>query len=174
MAERLDSAGLTFRQDYFGDPAGWAALVSLLQDIFGIDIGPLRRLGGPDPTSMPFGWFDAEGGLAANISAFALPFVINGRIVNAAGLQSGAVRPPWRGRGLYRDLTVKALDWCEQQGFEAIILYTDKPSLYEPYGFRPIPLHRYEGAAPSVRSLQYLLDCLCRPMQMILPCCNRC
>lgn len=149
MAKRFDSAGLTFRQDYFDDPAGWAALVRLLQDIFGIDIGPMQQLGGPDPTSMPFGWFDATGELAANISAFALPFVINGRIVHAAGLQSGAVRPQWRGCGLYRDLTVKALDWCEQQGFEAVILYTDKPSLYEPYGFRSIPLHRYEGAAPA-------------------------
>ncbi|MBX5135169.1 GNAT family N-acetyltransferase [Rhizobium lentis] len=149
MAKRLDSTGLTFRQDYFGDPAGWAALVRLLQHIFGIDIGPLQHLGGPDPTSMPFGWFDATGKLAANISAFALPFVINGRVVHAAGLQSGAVRPQWRGCGLYRDLTVKALDWCEQQGFEAVILYTDKPSLYEPYGFRSIPLHRYEGAAPA-------------------------
>ncbi|TCA33669.1 GNAT family N-acetyltransferase [Rhizobium leguminosarum bv. viciae] len=149
MAERLDSADLTFRQDYFGDPAGWAALVCLLRDIFGIDIGPLQQLGGHDPTSMPFGWFDAEGELTANISAFALPFVLNGRIVHAAGLQSGAVRPPWRGRGLYRDVTVKALDWCEQQGFEAVILYTDKPSLYEAYGFHAIPLHRYEGAAPA-------------------------
>ncbi|MDC7742716.1 GNAT family N-acetyltransferase [Rhizobium binxianense] len=149
MAGRLDSAGLTFRQDYFGDPDGWAALVRLLQDIFAIDIGPLQQLGGPDPTSMPFGWFDGEGELAANISAFALPFVINGRIVHAAGLQSGAVRPPWRGRGLYRDVTVKALNWCERQSFEAVILYTDKPSLYEPYGFRAIPLHRYAGAPPA-------------------------
>jgi GNAT superfamily N-acetyltransferase len=152
MAQRLDSAGLTFRQDYFGDPAGWAALACLLRDIFGIDIGPLQQLGGPDPTSMPFGWFDAEGELAANISAFALPFVLNGRIVHAAGLQSGAVRPPWRGRGLYRDVTVKALDWCEKQGFEAVILYTDKPSLYEAYGFRAIALHRYEGPTPDPSS----------------------
>ncbi|ARM10637.1 GCN5-related N-acetyltransferase protein [Rhizobium phaseoli Brasil 5] len=149
MATGLDSPGLTFRQDYFGDPAGWAALVRLLQDIFGIDIDPLQQLGGPDASSMPFGWFDAEGELAANLSAFALPLVLNGRIVHAAGLQSGAVRPPWRGRGLYRDLTAKALDWCERQGFEAVILYTDKPSLYEPYGFRAIPLHRYVGTAPT-------------------------
>ncbi|EJT03044.1 GNAT family N-acetyltransferase [Rhizobium sp. CCGE 510] len=149
MNKPPDSAGLTYRQDYFGDRAGWAALVCLLQDIFGIDIGPLQQLGGHDPTSMPFGWLDAEGALAANISAFALPFVLNGRVVHAAGLQSGAVRPPWRGRGLYRDVTVKALDWCERQGFEAVILYTDKPSLYEPYGFRAIPQHRYQGAAPD-------------------------
>jgi len=155
-----DTTGLRFRQDYFSDPAAWVALVSLLDDTFGIDIDPLRELGGADPTSMPFGWFTDEGVLAANLSAFAMPFVLNGRLVNAAAFQSGAVRPPWRGRGLYRDVTRKALAWCETQGFEAIILYTDKPDLYEPYGFRSLPLHKYVGAAPmsegvaTSRSLQ--------------------
>ena len=155
-----DTTGLRFRRDYFSDPAAWVALVSLLDDTFGIDIDPLRELGGADPTSMPFGWFTDEGVLAANLSAFAMPFVLNGRLVNAAAFQSGAVRPPWRGRGLYRDVTRKALAWCETQGFEAIILYTDKPDLYEPYGFRSLPLHKYVGAAPmsegvaTSRSLQ--------------------
>lgn len=144
-----DTTGLYFRQDYFSDPAAWAALVSLLDDTFGIDIDPLRELGGPDPTSMPFGWFTDEGLLAANLSAFAMPFVLNGRLINAAAFQSGAVRPPWRGRGLYRDVTGKALAWCEARDFEAIILYTDKPALYEPYGFRSLPLHKYVGAAPK-------------------------
>jgi predicted N-acetyltransferase YhbS len=143
-----EPAGLTFRQDYFGDPAAWAALVSLLDDTFGIDIDPLRELGGPDPSSMPFGWFTDKGVLAANLSAFAMPFVFNGRLVNAAGLQSGAVRPPWRGRGLYRDVTRKALEWSDAQGFDAVMLYTDKPALYEPYGFRSLTLHKYAAPAP--------------------------
>ncbi|MGO4438618.1 GNAT family N-acetyltransferase [Rhizobium sp. RAF56] len=146
---RADATGLTFRQNHFDDPSDWAALVSLLHDTFGIDIDPLRELGGPDPTSMPFGWFTADGVLAANLTAFAMPLVVNGRRINAAAFQSGAVRPPWRGRGLYRDVTTKALAWCEAQGFEAIILYTDKPALYEPYGFRSLALHRYEGEAPD-------------------------
>jgi GNAT superfamily N-acetyltransferase len=174
MAKRLDSAGLTFRQDYFGDPAGWAALVCLLKDIFGIDIGPLQQLGGPDPTSMPFGWFDAEGELAANISAFALPFVLNGRIVHAAGLQSGAVRPPWRGRGLYRDVTVKALEWCEKQGFEAVILYTDKPSLYEAYGSARYRCTDMRERHPPLRLPPHPPGRFYRRMRMILPCCKRC
>jgi GNAT superfamily N-acetyltransferase len=143
-----DTTGLSLRQDYFSAPAAWAALVSLLDDTFGIDIDPLRDLGGPDPTSMPFGWFTDEGVLAANLSAFAMPFILNGKLINAAGLQSGAVRPPWRGRGLYRDVTRKALSWCEAQGFEAVILYTDKPALYENYGFRSLSLSKYVGAAP--------------------------
>ncbi|KRB58700.1 acetyltransferase [Rhizobium sp. Root708] len=140
---------LTFRQDYFDDPAAWAALVSLLQDTFGIDLDPLRRLGGADPTSMPFGWFDDQGTLVANLSAFAMPIVINGRVVRAGAFQSGAVRPEWRGRGLYGDVTRKALEWCAAQQFEAIVLYTDKPALYEPYGFRALPFHAYSGPAPE-------------------------
>lgn len=155
-----DTTGLAFRQDYFSDPAAWAALVSLLDDTFGIDIDPLQELGGADPSSMPFGWFTEEGVLAANLSAFAMPLVFNGRLIKAAGLQSGAVRLPWRGRGLYRDVTQKALAWCVAQGFEAVILYTDKPDLYEPHGFRSLPLHKYAGPAPmpegaaASRSLQ--------------------
>lgn len=144
-----DTTGLTFRQDYFADHAAWRALVSLLEDTFGIDIGPLMELGGPDPSSMPFGWFAEDGTLVANLSAFAMPIVVNGRHINAAGLQSGAVRPPWRGRGLYRDVTRKALDLCEAQGFEAIVLYTDKPALYGPYGFRTLPMHSFKGEAPK-------------------------
>lgn len=149
MSAAPDTTGLTFRQDYFADHAAWRALVSLLHDTFGIDIGPLMELGGPDPSSMPFGWFAEDGMLAANLSAFAMPIVVNGRRISAAALQSGAVRPPWRGRGLYRDVTKKALDWCSYQGFEAIVLYTDKPALYKPYGFRTLPMHSFEGDAPK-------------------------
>ncbi len=149
MSTAPDTTGLTFRQGYFADRTAWRALVSLLHDTFGIDIGPLMELGGPDPSSMPFGWFAENGTLAANLSAFAMPIIVNGRLINAAGLQSGVVRPPWRGRGLYRDVTKKALDWCQAQGFEAIVLYTDKPALYEPYSFRILPMHSFEGDAPK-------------------------
>jgi GNAT superfamily N-acetyltransferase len=148
-SKSIDHSGLTFRRDYFGDLTAWQALVDLLNDTFDIDIGPLQQMGGPDPSSMPFGWFAADGQLAANLSAFAMPLMVNGRTVNAAAFQSGAVRPAWRGRGLYRDLTQKALAWCEEKGFEAIVLYTDKPALYEPYGFQALPMHAYCGPAPA-------------------------
>ena len=49
---------LTFRQDYFGDPAAFAGLVALLHETFGIDVSLQDRFGGPDPTSMPFAYFD--------------------------------------------------------------------------------------------------------------------
>ena len=140
-----------FRQDYFGDPAAWSALVALLQDTFDIDVGIQDRFGGPDPTSMPFGYFDAEGTCIANFSVFSMPVMIEGRPVKAAGFQSGAVRPQWRGRGLYRDLMNRAFAWCDAQGFELGLLLTDKPALYEPYGFRVVPQHKFVGSPPPIQ-----------------------
>jgi len=140
---------LTLREGYFGDPAAFQALADLLQDIFGIDISHQMKLGGPDPTSMPFGYFDPSGRCVANFSAFSMPLVVNGRAVRAAGYQSGAVRPDYHGQGLYRALMQRAFDWAEREGFEAGILLTDKAGLYEPYGFRIIPQFKFYGAVPQ-------------------------
>ena len=145
--------GLTFRQDYFGDPPAWVALVGLLHDTFGIDVGILDRLGGPDPTSMPFAYFDDDGTCVANFTTFSVPVMLDGRRIRAVGFQSGAVRPEWRGRGLYRDLMTRAFDWCDKQGFDMGLPLTDKPALYEPYGFGILPQHRFTGAPPVVKTI---------------------
>ncbi|WP_432346492.1 GNAT family N-acetyltransferase [Shinella yambaruensis] len=144
-----DRKGLSFRSDYFGDGAAWRALADLLKDIFGIDVTVMDRLGGPDPTTMPFAWFDDAGRCIANISAFSLPLVINGTFVRAAGLQSGAVRPEHRGKGLYRDVMEAALRHCDAEGFEAVALLTDTPDLYHRHGFRTLAQHRFSGPAPA-------------------------
>jgi len=142
-------SGLTFRQDYFGDTAAWRALATLLESTFGIDVTAMDRLGGPDPSSVPFAFFDTAGACIANITAFSLPLVVDGVFVRAAGLQSGAVRPDFRGHGLYRTVVQAALDHCDAEGFEAVALLTDTPELYQRYGFRPLALHRFTGPAPS-------------------------
>ena len=146
--KNLDTDGLTFRQNYFADPAGWKALADLLQDTFHIDIRALDNLGGMEPSSMPFAWFDETGVCAANFSAFSMPTMVNGKPRKVAALQSGAVRPEHRGKGLYRDLMQRAFAWIDAEQFELSILYTDKPAMYEPYGFKTVPLHKFTGPAP--------------------------
>ncbi|WP_346657249.1 GNAT family N-acetyltransferase [Rhizobium herbae] len=148
MPATTDGGRLTFRQDYFADPAAFAALVALLSDTFGIDVSLQDRFGGPDPTSMPFAYFDENGTCVANLSAFSMPMRVDARLVKAAGFQSGAVRPQWRGRGLYRELMRRALNWCDAQGFELGLLLTDKPAIYQPYGFKVLPQHQVSGPAP--------------------------
>ncbi len=143
-----ETSGLTFRQNYFADPAGWKALADLLQDTFHIDISALDNLGGMEPSSMPFAWFDETGVCAANFSAFSMPMMVSGQRRKVAALQSGAVRPEHRGKGLYRDLMQRAFAWIDAEEFELSILYTDKPAMYEPYGFKTVPLHKFTGPAP--------------------------
>ena len=130
---------VTFRQNYFEDPKAFEALVDLLRDTFGIDVGLQMKMGGCDPSCMPFGWFDENGVLVANLSAFTMPMMINGKVCKAAAFQSGAVRPDWRGQGLFRDVMQKVFHWSDERGFDFGILLTDKPALYEPYGFKAIP-----------------------------------
>ena len=143
-----DRKGLTFRSRYFDDPAAWRALADLLAAIFDIDVTVMDRLGGPDPSSVPFAWFDAAGACIANITVFSLPLVVDGEVVRAAGLQSGAVRPDHRGQGLYRDVMEAALRHCDEEGFAAVALLTDTPDLYTRHGFRPLMQHRFVGPAP--------------------------
>lgn len=142
------SSELALRSGYFGDRRDFLALAGLLQDTFGIDIALLDRFGGPDLSAMPFGMFDNDGRCVANFSAFSMPLVVDGRVVNVAGYQSGAVRPDFRGRGLYRDLMERAFAWSDEQGFAAGILMTDKPELYHRYGFESVPQHCFQGALP--------------------------
>ena len=130
---------LTFRQDYYEDPKAWDALVDLLRDTFGIDVGLQMNMGGYDPSCMPFGWFDENGVLVANLSAFTMPMMIKGKVLKAAAFQSGAVRPNWQRQGLYRDVMLKAFEWSDTKDFDFGILLTDKPAMYEPYGFKAIP-----------------------------------
>jgi predicted N-acetyltransferase YhbS len=148
------TTGLTFRQDYFADSAAYKGLVDLLRDTFDIDISQQDRLGGPNPSSMPFGYFDVEGRCVANLSAFSMPLVINGKSVRAVGYQSGAVRPEHRRQGLYRDLMQRAFGWAAAQGFDLGILLTDKPALYQPCGFRSVQQYAFHGKAPKTSKAQ--------------------
>jgi GNAT superfamily N-acetyltransferase len=150
MSDIAQTHGLTLRQDYFGDPAAWKGLVDLLEDTFSIDVSIQDRFGGPDRSSMPFGYFDGDGRCVANFTAFSMPLIINGKPIKAAGYQSGAVRPEWRRRGLYRDLMQRAFARTEAEGYEFDLLLTDKPELYERYGFRILPQHLFVAKMPKL------------------------
>jgi GNAT superfamily N-acetyltransferase len=149
MPKPADRDNLIFRQDYFDDPAGWQAITALLGDIFGVDISALDRFGGHDRSNLASAFFDAEGICIANLSAFSMPLMIDGRIVSAGAWQSGAVRPAYRGQGLFRDLIHIALERCETAGFEVLVLYTDKPGLYAPYGFVAVSQFSFVGPPPA-------------------------
>ncbi|MCW3473822.1 GNAT family N-acetyltransferase [Limobrevibacterium gyesilva] len=139
--------GLAFRDRYGGDPAARDALNGLLREVFGLDPAILDVVGGWDPSYTPFSWFDADGRCVANAAAIALPLVVAGVRIEALGIQSVAVHPAWRGRGLFRDLMGRVLAWCDARA-RLVLLMTATPALYDRFSFRGVPEHDFAGPAP--------------------------
>jgi GNAT superfamily N-acetyltransferase len=140
-------SGLTYR-DTFSAPADRAAVHRLLFDVFGVNVSPIHELGLADPTYRAFSYLDDVGSCVANAATFTLSLVINGRSVEAMGVQSVATRPEWRRRGLSHDLLERALRWCDANA-RLTFLFTAIPGFYAPLGFRIVPQFAYVGNAPG-------------------------
>ncbi|MDY0884587.1 GNAT family N-acetyltransferase [Dongia soli] len=135
--------GLTYRCDDLTDPAKRVAWVELLQEIFGIDLGPFSALNIWPPDYRAFSYLDGEA-MAANVSLRPMPMMIGGRRVEVGQIQSVATRPAYRRRGLFGDLMRRMLAEADRH-YECQMLYTVSPDLYMPFGFRPLTEHYFRG-----------------------------
>lgn len=126
---------LDFRSDYAHSREGLSELSRLIYDVFEVDVSPLDRLG-HDPSIVAFGWWHGKE-LVANVSLYERQLWLMGEQVPAFGVQSVAVRPERRGKGLFRDLMRRALNYADAR-VNLVILATGTPSLYTPFGFRQI------------------------------------
>lgn len=142
---------LTFRSHYVEDSQGRAAVRELLRDIFGADLRGLDFCGW-NPSYTPFSYFTKDGTLVANVAVFDMPLMLEGRRVDAMGVQSVATRPDWRHRGLYHDLMRRAMDYCSERS-ELQLLLTDHYGLYEPFGFRTVKEWSFLVKAPPLPSI---------------------
>ncbi len=133
---------LQFRSGYAQTRDGLSELIALIHDVFAIDVSPLNRLG-HDPSVVAFGWWRGDR-LVANVSLYQRRLWLSGQEVPAFGVQSVAVRPEWRGRGLFRDLMTRALDYADART-SLVILETGTPALYKPFGFRQIEEATFSG-----------------------------
>lgn len=137
---------LTFRSDYARSSAGLAELARLIHDVFELDVTPLDRLG-HDPSVIAFGYWNGDD-LVANVSLFVRRLWLQGDEVKAFGVQSVAVRPEWRGKGLFRDLMQRAIAFADER-VELITLGTATPELYRSFGFRQITETAFSARLPQ-------------------------
>ena len=176
---------LHFRSGYSHTAEGLGELKRLIGDVFGIDISPLDRLG-HDPSVVAFGWWRA-GRLIANVSLYERRLILSGAPVLALGVQSVAVRPQWRGRGLFRDLMQRALRYADVRT-DLVILVTQTPGHNVPFRFRPLRETSFSGdptaqpSRPNARDLSLaadadldlLRDLFCRrtPVSLVASACD--
>ncbi|WP_262032469.1 GNAT family N-acetyltransferase [Microvirga sp. Mcv34] len=138
---------LEFRSDYANSRKGLSELTRLIDDVFEVDVSPLDRLG-HDPSIVAFGWWFGDE-LVANVSLYERRLWLMGEQVRGFGVQSVAVRPEWRGKGLFRDLMERALGFADARA-DLVILGTGTPDLYTPFGFRQITETTFSaGLAPK-------------------------
>jgi GNAT superfamily N-acetyltransferase len=91
-----------------------------------------------------------EGGRAvAHVGVIAIPAVVAGERTVLAGIHAVCSHPDRRGIGLVRPLLEAALRNADQR-CETAMLFTDKPALYEKFGFRRVQEHAFSATvAPA-------------------------
>ncbi|MDZ5610249.1 GNAT family N-acetyltransferase [Bacillus pseudomycoides] len=136
-------------------------LFQLFEEVFRIPAQTLQNFesnGFWDTTYKPFSYLQ-EGQVIANVSMFSLPMFVNGEQIHAAGIQSVMTHPEYRRKGLMKQLFCKVLQEIDTQ-YECTVLFTEKPELYEPFGFRVVQEHlmtlSYENEQPRLSSLRKL------------------
>lgn len=138
-------------------------LFQLFEEVFHIPVQTLQNFesnGFWDATYKPFSYLQ-EGQVIANVSMFALPMFIKGEQIYAAGIQSVMTHPKYRRRGLMKQLLGKVLQEIDKQ-YECAMLFTEKPELYEPFGFRVVQQHlmtllydKIQSRSSSLRKLDF-------------------
>ncbi|MHC5018937.1 MAG: GNAT family N-acetyltransferase [Planctomycetota bacterium] len=138
------------QRSYADEPGLLARVTALLGTVFGewlpaqLEAGTRRGLRW-DACSTPF--LVEEGGeLIAHTGVLVVPAVLGGVRAKVAGVHAVAVHPEHRGRGLARRCIEAALRWCDAR-FDTVALAGAVP-LYERFGFRYLPEHRFVGPAP--------------------------
>ena len=141
---------LTFRSHYWDDPAARLALIRFTRELHGLDLSAWYDHGFWDRDYVPFSFFDGER-IVANVCVYLLPMVIAGRQYVTPQVSAVGTDPVHRRRGLNRELTTRALEWCGGRASQFSFLFADEDAFpfYEKCGFRRVSQHRFVTDAPG-------------------------
>ncbi|MBE7104437.1 GNAT family N-acetyltransferase [Bacillus cereus] len=112
-------------------------LFPLFEEVFGITSQTLHDFsekGYWDYTYKALSFIQDDNAIA-NVAAFSLPLLLNGKKINAAGIQSIMTLPDFRRQGLMTQLLNKMIEEIDKQ-FECAFLFTETPELYKSFGFQ--------------------------------------
>ncbi|MDP2361913.1 MAG: GNAT family N-acetyltransferase [bacterium] len=121
------------------------ALFNLLDLVFpGLAAGAaaIRQLGASwEDVSTPF-VVCADGVVLSHVGLIELPLVLMGQPVAAGTLHAVATRPDHRGKGLFRRVMTELLAHAASR-HEILVLTTEHPEYFTPFGFRHVPEHAF-------------------------------
>jgi len=82
------------------------------------------------------------GQLIAHLGLIELPLMVAGQTKTVGSIHAVATHPEYRRRGYFRQLMEQVLA-DTQNRYETLILTTENPEYYEPFGFRRVQEHRF-------------------------------
>jgi GNAT superfamily N-acetyltransferase len=99
--------------------------------------------------STPFLSRDPGGEPRSHVGVWPVELAAGGWPLAVAGIHAVCTHPAHRGRGLLRRPMVEALAWLDAR-WETALLWTDKPGLYQRYGFEVREELAFVGALPPL------------------------
>jgi predicted N-acetyltransferase YhbS len=155
---------VSYRRAYADDPALLGRIFGLIDLAFPNDGLPARERAARalgcrwDTLSTPFVRFEGERAVS-HVGLLEIPLVLDGREQVVGGIHAVATHPERRRRGLYRSVMEEALAFADAR-YPTLVLTTEEPSLYQPFGFRVIDESRFVGrcAKPETPARTRLLD----------------
>lgn len=133
------------RGDFRTQPELAPALFRMLDKVFPGIAGSAERIRGLgvgwEACSTPFVRFEG-GDCLSHVGLIPLDLVLDGRPVSAGTVHAVATDPDARGRGHYRGVMQELLAWAGPR-FGTLVLTTEHPEYFEPFGFRHEPEHMF-------------------------------
>jgi GNAT superfamily N-acetyltransferase len=128
-----------------------AQLFDLLDIVFpGIRQGAenIRALGVSwESVSTPFVCF-GEGRLICHVGLIELPLILLGAVVKAGSVHAVATHPDFRHRGYYRLVMDEMIEYSAGR-YETLVLTTEHPEYFRPFGFRVVREHLFRVRCDS-------------------------
>lgn len=136
-----------FKRSFYDDPTLSERLFDLLETSFPGIIKRRRNadaLNAPwEQGSTPFIYFHGDTPIA-HVGVLEIPLIMMGRLVKVGGIHAVCTRPEHRHRGYYRKVFEEVLNYCDEI-YETLVLTTERPELYEPFGFRVVTEHVFKA-----------------------------
>ena len=141
---------LEFRSHYWEDPAARSEFIRFTREMHGLDLTAWYDHGFWDDAYAPFSFFDGDR-IVSNVCVYLLPMVIAERECQVPQMSAVGTDPTHRRKGLNRELTNRALEWCRDRAADFSFLFADEDAFpfYERCGFRRIPQHRFMVESPT-------------------------
>lgn len=132
--------------DYAGDPTLLRRVYDLYELVWpgmGARAESARGWGMRWEVSTPFLHCEGER-VIAHVGVLDMQLVVAGTPLRVGGIHAVSTHPEHRGRGHCRALMEEAVAWCDQR-YGTLLLTAGEPAIYERFGFRVVPEHRFAG-----------------------------